>query len=137
MGHDDVFSRGFREGLDAVWLAAVALTFVVMDFDTVVYNCGVKFYHLTQTNFMIFTNDSNPRYSRNRYDGKLSSPMMAHFLFPYRTGVENPGLTVSCHASSPLPFGNTLYARMAGKIGNNKIGTRQRGGGGGSVERPS
>jgi hypothetical protein len=134
MGHDNVFSGGFREGMDAVWLAEVALTFVVMDFD----DCSIiaassSTYHLTQTKFMIFTNDSNPRHSRNRYDGKMSSPIMAHFLFPYCTGVKNSGLVglvPSCHASSSLPFGNTLYAKMTGKIGNNKMGTRKRGGGG-------
>jgi hypothetical protein len=82
---------------------------------------------------MIYTNDSNPRHSRNRSDGKMSSPMTAHFLFPYHTGVENPGLAglvPSCHASSSLSFGYTLYARMTGKIGNNKIGIRKRGKGG-------
>ena len=31
MGHDNFFSGGFREGLDEVWLAAGALTSVVMD----------------------------------------------------------------------------------------------------------
>lgn len=85
---------------------------------------------------MISTNDSNPRYSRNHYDGKMLSPMMEHLLFPYRTGVEKSGLNgarsfLSCLSSHP--FGNTLYAGMTGKIGN-EVGTRKRGAEG-SAER--